>query len=76
MENFAFGNLTHRKGLVLYSAKMQFINKLCFQKLIRIHFSNKGALFYATESPLIMMKNAVYFALKSLFALKIFKILS
>ena len=32
--------------------------------------------FLATKSPLKMMKNAVYFTLKALFVLKIFKILS
>ena len=32
--------------------------------------------FLATESPLIMMKNAFYFTLKILFVLKIFKFLS
>ena len=41
----------------------------------------KGALLYlrqflATQSPLNMMKNAFYFALKALFALEIFKFLS
>ena len=41
----------------------------------------KGALsglrqFLATESPLKMMKNALYFTLKTLFVLKIFKFLS
>ena len=40
MENFAFGNLTHHKGLVPESAELQFIDKLCFQTLIRIHFAN------------------------------------
>ena len=43
--------------------------------------SVKGALsvlrqFLATESPLQMMKNALYFTLKTLFTLKIFKFLS
>ena len=32
--------------------------------------------FLATENPLKMIKNAFYFTLKSLFVLKIFKILS
>ena len=32
--------------------------------------------FFATESPLKMMKNAFYFTSKSLFVLKIFKFLS
>ena len=41
----------------------------------------KGALsglrpFWATESPLKMMKNASYFTSKALFVLKIFKFLS
>ena len=41
----------------------------------------KGALsglrqFFATESPLKMMKNAFYFTSKALFVLKIFKFLS
>ena len=44
-------------------------------------FSLKGVLsglrqFFATESPLKMMKNAFYFTLKALFVLKIFKFLS
>ena len=43
--------------------------------------SVKGALsvlrqFLATESPLQMMKNVLYFTLKTLFTLKIFKFLS
>ena len=32
--------------------------------------------FLVTESPLKMMKNAIYFTLKALFALKIFTFLS
>ena len=32
--------------------------------------------FLATESPLKMMKNAIYFTLKALFVLYIFKLLS
>ena len=44
-------------------------------------FRVKGALsglsqFLATESPLKMMTNAFYFALKTFFALEIFKFLS
>ena len=35
MENFAFGNLTHQKGLVPESVKLPFIDKLCFRKLIK-----------------------------------------
>ena len=31
---------------------------------------------FATESPVKMMKNALYFTLKALFVLKIFKFLS
>ena len=32
MENFAFGNLTHHKGLVPESAELQFIDRLLFPK--------------------------------------------
>ena len=40
MENFTFGNLTHHKGLVLESAELEFIDRLFFQRVIRIYFSN------------------------------------
>ena len=44
-------------------------------------YSIKGAFsgltqFFATESPLKMMKNAFYFTLKSLFVLQLFNFLS
>ena len=43
MENFVFGNLIHHKGLVSESAELQFIHKLCFQRLTQFEvFSHVG----------------------------------
>ena len=50
--------------------------KKCLGKMM--HDCIKGALsgFLAAESPLKMMKNALYFTSKALFIMKIFKFLS
>ena len=50
MENFVFGNLTHHKGLVPESTELQFIDKLCFQKLIRMHFSDMFLYVFSYET--------------------------
>ena len=44
MENFAFGNLTHDKSLVPESSELQFIDRLCLQRLVRMHFLNYWVL--------------------------------
>ena len=49
-------------------------------QILKVFGEIKGTLsglrqFFATESPLKMMKNAFYFTLKSLFVLKVFKFL-
>ena len=36
-KNFVLGNLTHHKDLVPEFAELQFTDRLCFQRLIRIH---------------------------------------
>ena len=44
MKNFAFGNLTHDKSLVPESSELQFIDRLCLQRLVRMHFLNYWVL--------------------------------
>ena len=44
MKNFAFGNLTHDKSLVPESSELQFIDRLCLQRLVRMHFFNYWVL--------------------------------
>ena len=71
---------TERKIKLGFSdvAARSYINKeeVIINSKVRLSLSKKKCFICFDESPLNMMKNAFYFTIKFLFALKIFKFLS
>ena len=76
-KNLKYKNILYNStGLSADWTSREFQNQsIVFSRKIKATLSDLRQ-FLATESPLIMMKNAFYFTLKILFVLKIFKFLS